>query len=305
MDKTLNISQLANISRLTTEFSKLGNEYIFTHLTEADKFHLGSLGPFCVDGYTWLLCLNGHIDIDINLQQYTMESQSLLFTSPNTMAEIRHIDWTGLDCYLLVISHDFIRDINIDINLLQYAGIGQYAGKISPVISLTPSDTHMLRCYFELIHANTYANTDDKFIRSISRNLVTAQLYQMIYLAKKHLEKFETAQTPSAQTSRRINYIRQFIALLQTHHATERTIGFYAQRLFISPKYLSLIIKEQTGRSAADWIDEFVILEAKNLLRFSDKNIQEIAYALNFTSQSAFGKYFRRITGLSPSEYRS
>ena len=81
-------------------------------------------------------------------------------------------------------------------------------------------------------------------------------------------------------------------------------MGFYADKLYISPKYLSLIIKESTGRSAAEWIDEYVILEAKNLLRFSGKNIQQIAYELNFTNQSSFGKYFKHLTGMSPSEFQ-
>ena len=59
-----------------------------------------------------------------------------------------------------------------------------------------------------------------------------------------------------------------------------------------------------TGRSAAAWIDECVILEAKNLLRFSGKNIQQIAYELNFSNQSSFGKYFKHLTGMSPSEFQ-
>lgn len=81
-------------------------------------------------------------------------------------------------------------------------------------------------------------------------------------------------------------------------------VSFYAEKLFISPKYLSLIIKESIGRSAAEVIDEYVILEAKNLLRFSGKNIQQVAYELNFPNQSSFGKYFKHLTGMSPSEFQ-
>ena len=91
--------------------------------------------------------------------------------------------------------------------------------------------------------------------------------------------------------------------LVHRHHGSERTVRFYADKLFISPKYLSILIKEATGKSAAEWIDEFVILEAKNLLRFSGKNIQHVAYALNFPNQASFGKYFKHITGMSPSQY--
>ncbi len=81
-------------------------------------------------------------------------------------------------------------------------------------------------------------------------------------------------------------------------------MAFYADKLFISPKYLSLIIKEALGRSAAEVIDDYVILEAKNMLRFSGKNIQQVSYELNFPNQSSFGKYFKHLVGMSPSEYQ-
>ena len=92
--------------------------------------------------------------------------------------------------------------------------------------------------------------------------------------------------------------------LVSQHYRKERGVAFYASKLFISPKYLSLIIKESTGQSAARWIDNFVILEAKNLLRFSGKNVQQVAYELNFTNQSSFGKYFKHLTGMSPTKFQ-
>ena len=81
-------------------------------------------------------------------------------------------------------------------------------------------------------------------------------------------------------------------------------MAFYADKLFISPKYLSLLVKEATGRSAANWIDEYVIMEAKNMLRFSGRNIQQVTYDLNFPNQSSFGKYFKHLTGMSSTQYQ-
>ena len=71
----------------------------------------------------------------------------------------------------------------------------------------------------------------------------------------------------------------------------------------MSVNYLSTVVKNYTGKTAGDWIDEYVILEAKSLLRFSGLNIQQIAYQLNFPTQSAFGKYFKNKTGLSPKRF--
>ena len=92
--------------------------------------------------------------------------------------------------------------------------------------------------------------------------------------------------------------------LIHENYARERSLNFYADIMCISPKYLSTIIKESTSRSAAEWIDEYVMLDAKNMLRFSGMNIQQVAYALNFRNQSAFGKYFKLLAGMSPSQFQ-
>ena len=126
-------------------------------------------------------------------------------------------------------------------------------------------------------------------------------LYQVIQFASKRLKD---QSEPKKPRSRRSGYVSDFIKLVHEHHTRERSVGFYAGKLFISPKYLSLLVKEATGRSAAEWIDEFVILEAKNLLRFSGKNVQQVSYELNFANQSSFGKYFKHLTGMSPTEYQ-
>ena len=84
----------------------------------------------------------------------------------------------------------------------------------------------------------------------------------------------------------------------------ERNVRFYARRLNITPKYLSTVSKDVSGKTAARWIDEAVILEAKSLLRYSGMSIQEIAYHLNFSTQSFFGKYFKQHTGYSPSRFK-
>ena len=79
---------------------------------------------------------------------------------------------------------------------------------------------------------------------------------------------------------------------------------FCAEQLGWTPKHLSGVVKEVSGKTVGEWIDEFVILEAKALLNSSSMNIQEIADRLSFANQSFFGKYFKHYTGMSPKEYR-
>jgi AraC-like DNA-binding protein len=79
---------------------------------------------------------------------------------------------------------------------------------------------------------------------------------------------------------------------------------FYADRMCFTPKYLSKVIKENSGKSANSWIDDYVILEAKAMLKSTNMTVQQINDELNFPSQSFFGKYFKRIVGVSPKEYK-
>lgn len=97
----------------------------------------------------------------------------------------------------------------------------------------------------------------------------------------------------------------KFLSLVQQHFKKERFLEFYASELDVSSKHLSRTVKEATGFSAVDWIDRFVILEAKVLLKSTTMSIQQISDELNFTSQSFFGKYFKKHTGRSPKEFRN
>lgn len=97
----------------------------------------------------------------------------------------------------------------------------------------------------------------------------------------------------------------RFLTLVQEHFRTERFLDFYARKMEVTPKHLSRTVKSQTGFTAVEWIEKFVILEAKVLLKSSNLNIQQIADELNFTSQSFFGKYFKKFTGMSPKEFRN
>lgn len=98
--------------------------------------------------------------------------------------------------------------------------------------------------------------------------------------------------------------MRNFLKQVQAFHKQERKVEFYADRLCLSPKYLSQTIKSYSGKTAGEWIDEYVVLEAKVLLRSTNMTIQQIGDELNFPSQSFFGKYFKRLTGMSPKAYR-
>jgi AraC-like DNA-binding protein len=126
--------------------------------------------------------------------------------------------------------------------------------------------------------------------------LLRAFYYQSDSLQYKNL--------PKGTQSKHEEYVEQFWELVQKNYKTERQIGFYADKMCLTPKYLSKIIRTNTGKSANSWIDEYVILEAKALLKSTNLTVQQISDELNFVDQSIFGKYFKRREGVSPKEYK-
>jgi AraC-type DNA-binding domain-containing proteins len=104
--------------------------------------------------------------------------------------------------------------------------------------------------------------------------------------------------------SRKEELLNQFLELLFMYCKEEHQVSFYADKLCISPQYLSLILKEVTGKSASKWIDEALMTEAKILLKSPSITVQQVANTLNFSDQSTFGKFFKKHQKISPLEYR-
>lgn len=105
--------------------------------------------------------------------------------------------------------------------------------------------------------------------------------------------------------SRKAEIFRRFLALVNANAASERTIQFYADRLCLAPRYLCRVVKEASGQTIMYYVQEAVIDLAKIALRYSDQSIADIAFSLHFDDPSTFTRYFRKATGMPPTEYRA
>lgn len=294
----LEFSQIKEVKKFATDYSRFGEDYIFAHITPENGIPADVSKANRFNGLTLILCLSGNMSLNINLTPYDITKDTLIITGASDILNINTSDLVGIEAYILFLSSDFLRDINIDVNALNPR---RFSHNRTPLLKLTHDESSLLQKYWELLHLNTTKNSESIYVKNISRNLIASITYQLMQFASTRID---TSDEPEQPRSRRANYVFDFMRLVHKYHRQERSVGFYADKLFISPKYLSLIIKESTGRSAAEWIDEYVILEAKNLLRFSGKNVQQIAYELNFSNQSSFGKYFKHLTGMSPTEFQ-
>ncbi len=300
MEKELHLNQISKIEAISSDFSRLADDYVFTRVAINPQRGLAPSVTMRFDGMVFLLCRRGKLTIDINLTPNVISEGMVLCIPPQSVFSTHgDEDWSGLDADILFLSQGFLHSIALDLNTLATTGIPFGASDNSKGLLLNDQEMELLEKYFDLFHMNTIANNVTT-ARSIARTLMAAILYQLVSI-KVNQKDNETETQPF---SRRLNYVSDFMKLVRENFRKERSVGFYAERLYISPKYLSLVIKEVTGKSAAAWIDECVILEAKNLLKFSGKNVQQIAYELNFNDQSSFGKYFKHLTGMSPSKFQ-
>ena len=195
--------------------------------------------------------------------------------------------------FVLTFSESFINEVQIDLSasLPVYMRFGR-----SPVLQASAQDVAEIRQLFQVV--KTMLQSDkERYRHEIIRSLFTTAFYLIIEINQR--------ETHTEQKRGRSEVLfSEFTKLLEQYSKSQRNVGFYARQLNITPKYLSSAVKEVSGKTAARWIDESVILEAKALLKYSGMSIQEIAYRLNFSTQSFFGKYFKQHTGTSPSRYK-
>lgn len=301
MITTIKIGAMSALAQSASDFALLKDCYLVCQLGRNVKEHSIHAAPLRFDGLCLALVSEGSFEGEIDFMPFAVEPNTLLVIGGNRTVRLHPTDSPNVVCELMFISDQFIQDLNFDLRSLNIQEMIEEDSRTT-VGKLSDSEFQTIRRFFDLLRYNANANADKLFAKNIGRALIVALLYQMTQIRLSHKQSSESAA--SSPRNRQISYVQEFMKLLQLHHTSERSITFYADKLFISPKYLSHLVKETTGRSASDWVAHFVILEAKNQLRFSNKSIQQVAYALNFSSQSSFGKYFKHVTGLSPSEFK-
>lgn len=141
--------------------------------------------------------------------------------------------------------------------------------------------------------------------KDVYRRELIIHLLRYLYLELFNAYQKESTLMSSRKDTRKEELANKFFGLIMKHFKENKDVAFYADKLCITSKYLTMVIKETSGKSAKDWIVEYIILEIKALLKNTSLNIQEIAIKTNFANQSSLGRFFRKHTGMSLSQYRT
>ena len=248
-----------------------------------------------IQGVSIGVTVSGTAKIKINGKLHELRPNTLFIFNENTVIEQvkTSIRSSG---YMITYSRQYLNSIQVDTQDL----ISIYHGFLDePCVQIEPQEAAYIHDISKLMRSVLcdYAPTAnrDKIIAS----LFAAMFHYVMGILQQH------SNNGSNNVSNRTDELfNRFLDLLREHCSTERSVEFYAQKMGITPKYLSLILKKKSGRNASKLIDEAVVYEAKRLLKYSGLSINEIATKLNFASQSFFGKYFKQRVGVSPSRYK-
>lgn len=246
------------------------------------------LGVVCL-----YVCLKGSALMSLDLRDYMLSAGMLGVILPDQIVQDKghSDDFSGL---FIVVSKDFVDGI---LPTMQKLFPLFMLLKDCPCISITESEQQSFVQYHAFLRSKVRQQSH-LFRKEITQGVLSSLFYEIYGIYLQHNQQVRGPETLQEEQ------FRHFMSLLARHCKQERSVSFYADSMCLSSKHLSAVVKKASGRTAGEWIDSLVILEAKMMLKSTDATIQEIADELHFANQSFFGKYFKQHVGISPKAYR-
>ncbi|MEG1998752.1 MAG: helix-turn-helix domain-containing protein, partial [Bacteroidales bacterium] len=246
--------------------------------------------PFQANIFAIVLCTQGETNILVNEKDYNVKKGTMIIVIPNNIISTK-TNKTEISGYYFASSTEFINQIRIETEnvipiLMQFFN--------NPVINLNDDEFELIKKYFELLY-----NEDNSVHTTHRSNICAGIMTSFIY---KISDLLTCRQNENRENNNKsgVKLFRAFINLVMKKYQKHREVNWYAEQLCVTPKYLSTVVKDISKQRASKWIGSCVIMEAKSLLKYSDKTIQEISYQLNFPNPSFFGAYFRKYGGMTP-----
>lgn len=251
--------------------------------------------PVRVNALQVLLVLEGSIDLSIDYVLFQASTNTVVTIMPTHITKVMKYS-SNFKGRLMAVSRAFLEQSmmpNHSSSMIQYMKIRKNPTILLQESEIKTLDESMLRL------RQTILQTSHHLQRLLIQNTLMGFFIEMGNIFSERKEY----NTPPSLT-RKEELFESFLRILYMYCKEQHVVSFYAEQLYITPQYLSLILKELTGRSANKWIDEALMQEAKILLKAPQATVQQVADALHFSDQSTFGKFFKKHAGMSPMEYR-
>lgn len=267
----------------------------------AQWYHMSHLSNACAkedahrtSAYAICLLNKGKIQLESDLFVHTATAPAIFTIAPSAIRKFTDLG-TSYDARIFFFRKEIFLEGQADINYLDKFDFFEKTGQ--QLVKLNTEQFQQFQSYFDLIHKKS--NEDAPRTSTIIRSL--------IYIVLNEIEDAHQNQPPeqSPKVDKSKHVLSQFKTLLSEHFIEERQVSFYAEKMHLTPKYFSTIIKDVSGKTAGAWINEMLLLESKVRLQNKEQSIAQIAEELNFSDPSHFGKFFKKHIGVSPFEYRN
>ena len=249
--------------------------------------------PHKFDFFLFVNHTSGGIKFKLDMEEYEVETGGNVITcAPGQIISLESFT-SDFDADVMILSSQFMESLLVYLK----GTIPVRFGMMRQVVFKNNEQEMQMQKVFVQAVQHALKQTDNPFRLQMVQHVMMAIFYAS--------DKPQSMSTKSDVIRTNADQLtKQFLELVKENFRKERQLKFYADELCITPRYLSRVVKECSGSSAADWIERYVVLEARALLKSTSMNIQQISDTLNFPSQTFFGKYFKRRVGMSPKEYR-
>jgi AraC family transcriptional regulator, transcriptional activator of pobA len=229
--------------------------------------------------------------------RYDHENGSMFFTKPRQIIELKDLQFEQ-DGFMIFIHEDYLKGHDLHHVIEQY---GYFDYESNEALHLSPDEVQIMWDLHDKIN-NEYQNRSDEY----SREIILHHLGALLKYAQRYFKRqFIDRQQVSGKTASRFNDIlKDYLAQNSVKEHGLPSVQFMADQLYLSPRYLSDLLRQETGKSALELIHLALISEVKNLLRLETKTVSEIAYELGFENSSYLARLFKKQTGMTPVEFR-
>lgn len=249
--------------------------------------------PYRSSYYGLGLCVSGNAHLVCNLDNYIVKPNSVVTMSPQVIKQWKNVS-EDFETLSIFFTKTFLTQIFSNQSYLEQFHF--FDQNTQHVNQFSVAETTAISFIFK--HIKTHLERSHPYQNEILGSYINILLFEYQTLFGQIHFKNTYQLTRSQQIA------DTFKKLINMHFKQERSVQFYADKLFITAKYLTEILKQETGKTASDWINGLLLLEAKVLLTNQQLQIAQIAETLNFPDASTFGKFFKNLTSISPLQYR-
>lgn len=286
---------IKELQRLLPESASYGKFWIYRHLGTKVNSTLNKPGK--LNAMAIIICSKGEMEVTCNFRKFAMTENTVFISQAHNTLSLSVTE--NFDGYIMATEEQGLSEYSIDPKSLPEVFDKLYD---FPMIRLQKEECTKICKAMEMISEYIKDRSESPFKPGILKSSLSTLTYVIADTLYPHLPYIEYELR---SIKREKEHFNRFMKLLSENYLKEREVGWYADKMSLTSRYLTTTIRKVSGHTVSDWITRFVIKDAKYLLKHSEMTVQQVAYELNFPNQSFFGKFFKKHTGMSPGTYRT